>query len=170
MGRSEKEKKALDTALTYLSYRDRTMQEVERHLNEKGFAREEIAETIEFLQSCNFLNDQDYCERYIRYGQEKGRGPLRIRQELSLKGVEPHMIQRAIEENYDGHLERELALMLAEKFIKQEGDGSALDRGAGERSEDQWSKKEKQLARMARWLASRGFRSDLVYQIIGRYR
>lgn len=139
-----------DVALRYLSTRDRTRFEVESHLLEKGFTPEEAAHVLAYLEENHIIDDDDYCERFVRYCIEKGRGPLRIRQDLANKGISPGMIQKVLEVHYGSDMEFESALSEAEKCIFENGD------------------KEKQKARLARRLASRGFRADVIYRVIDR--
>lgn len=140
-----------DAALKYLASRARTCREVERHLLSKGFAPEEICETIERLKELRYVDDEDYCARYLEYAAGKGRGPLRIRRELEEKGVERETIQIAFEEYETEESDFERAKEQAEKIAR----GKPVDK--------------KLLARIGRRLHSMGYPSDVIYQVIGIY-
>lgn len=156
MGRSEKEKKAKDAALTYLSYRDRTRFEMKKYLDKKGFGEQDIIAVLDFLDSCNLLDDVNFCERYIRYGQEKGRGPLRIKQELLNKGIDEETIISKLKEHFGGEKEREMALELAEKLLTRKDKSNESN--------------EKELARIVRRLISQGYHYNVIYEVVGKVR
>ena len=153
MRNNEMEKKAKDAALKYLSCRDRTRFEMKKHLEEKGFGEQDIIAAIDFLDSCNLLDDVNFCERYIRYGQEKGRGPLRIKQELLNKGIDRETVASGLQEHFGDRREREMALELAERLLT----------GKDKRNE-------KELARIARRLISQGYRYNVIYEVVGKVR
>lgn len=147
------EPNAHDIALKYLRYQDRTKAEVEKHLKGKGCSRQEITETLDFLTDSKLINDEDYCERYIRYGMEKGRGPLRLERELLDKGLNVDVIRLGLETHLDSSTERELALDQAGKLlIRTEQNG------------------EKELARIARHLSYQGYHTNVIYEVIGKLR
>ncbi|HEY7884029.1 MAG TPA: regulatory protein RecX, partial [Cellvibrionaceae bacterium] len=56
-----------------------------------------IDETLDWLASLNYLNDERYAEAFIRSALMKGRGPLRIKRELQQKGVAPAIINHAFD-------------------------------------------------------------------------
>lgn len=140
-----------DTALKYLTFRDRTCGEVKQHLLGKGFEPEEIHETIGRLKELGYLDDEDYCARYLEYAMGKGRGPLRIRRELEEKGVDRETIQIALEEYETEESDLDRAKEQAEKIAR----GKEIDK--------------KLLARIGRRLQSLGYSSDVIYQVIGIY-
>ena len=58
--------KAQDTALRFLGYKMRTVQEIRQKLLEKEFAEDVIAEVLAFLEKYGYADDREYCRRYIR--------------------------------------------------------------------------------------------------------
>lgn len=149
---------AHDLALKYLSTRDRTMLEMRKYLASKEVPEAEIEECLEYLSECGLIDDEDYCERYILYGMEKGRGPLRLEKELTEKGVPSDIIKMGLEAHFGSGAEREAALLHVEKLLRQAENPGTSAPG------------EKELARIARRLASQGFHSHVIYEIIGRLR
>lgn len=140
-----------DAALKYLTSRARTCGEIEKHLLGKGFEQEEIRQLIEHLKELHYLDDMDYCSRYLEYAFGKGRGELRIKRELEEKGVDRQTIQIALEE-YEGE---ESELERAKQQAAKIADGKPVDK--------------KLLGRIGRRLGSMGYRSDVIYQVIGMY-
>lgn len=180
----EKNKDPRDAALRYLNTQDRTRSEVEKHLKGKGFSKEDILGVLDYLEENRFVDDRNYCGRFVSYSIQKGRGPLRIGRDLTEKGVDASLIREALEERFGDGREYELALDQAEKLMKgmaraaggepedslDSGEEEMSVRDEGKESTDEADKKEKQLARLARRLASQGFRADVIYRIIGRLR
>lgn len=147
---------AHDLAMGYLTNRDRTSKEIRDYLGAKGVEEDGIAECLQYLSQAGLVDDVDYCGRYILYAMGKGRGPLRIRKELSEKEIHAELIDMGLEEHFGGESERTAARELVFKFLQQEEQGSQMS--------------EKDIARMGRRLASRGFHSNVIYEIIDRLR
>ncbi len=151
-----------DAALRYLSSRSRTVFEMTKYLQEKGFSAEAAALLTEEFQALGYLDDQRYCREYFRYGFGKGKGKKRVFYELREKGVDPNLVEIAFEDylaeegtDYD---ERGRALAEAEKVLRM----ADLTR------EDALS--EKVLARIGRKLQSKGYSGDIIYSVLGELR
>ena len=138
-----------DAAAKYLASRMRTCGEMEEYLAKKGFSDDEIREVIEEFRDFRYLDDEEYCRQYINYACDKGKGPLRIRQELADRGVDRETIGFALEDYYDRDAELERALRQAEKTVS----GKTVD--------------EKMRGRLGRRLVSLGYSTDVVYKVIG---
>ena len=153
---------AEEAALRYLSYRSRTVYEVERHLKEKGFSPDEICSAVEACKGCGYLDDENYCRAYFRIALAKGKGKRKIFCELREKGVDPQMAEAAFEDYFaeegQEYDERESARAEAAKALRIAGIewGDAVP--------------EKILARIARKLQSKGYGSDVIYSVIGELR
>lgn len=149
-----------DTALSYLEHRERSTYEVKTHLISKGFQEEEIEEELKFLVDLHYVDDARYCSVYMRYGMGKGRGPVRLQLELKEKGIDAALIKEAIEESFTHQSEREAAMKEARKL---------LDRGV--RLDDEpTGPDEKTIAKIGRKLASLGYHTDIIYDIIRQVR
>lgn len=152
---SKKKRSAISAATDYLSYRMRTCKEVRDKLREKEYSEEEIEEAIEILKSHKYLDDYDYAVRYFEYSASKKRGAMRATRELSEKGVDSEIISNAYEDyQYENQTsELELALEIAHQMADGEGEPS-----------------DKLIARVARRLESRGFRSNDIYKVMAEMR
>lgn len=140
-----------DAALRYLEHREHSKQEVRSHLVSKGFLEDEIEEELKYLEEFHYVDDARYCRNYIDYGIRKGRGPVRLRYELTEKGVDSRLIQELLVECFDRDTEKAAAVKVAEKLLT-----SAPD--------------EKTLAKIGRKLASLGYHTEIIYDLIGRLR
>lgn len=81
-------------ALALLGRRDYTAAELRKRLIDKGHDLGEIDEQIESLTADGSINDQRVAASHIRVAsQVKGRGRMRIRQELMARGIGKPVIE-----------------------------------------------------------------------------
>ncbi len=80
-----------------LAYREHSRQQLADKLAQRGFASDEIESTLQLLQADNLLNDERFAESYLHQRMRKGFGPLRIRHELSEKGISDEIIRLQME-------------------------------------------------------------------------
>ncbi len=109
--------KAKMTAMSYLSYKDRSKKEVIRKLKEKGYTREVTKQTLKFLISYGYINDLEFSKKFVKQRvNSKGYGKFKVVRELREKGIADEIIER-VTENI-GESEEEMALVLARKKAK----------------------------------------------------
>ena len=144
-----------DRAVGYINIKPRTEAQLRRYLTSKKYEESEIDQVISELKEYHYIDDLQYAKMYLEYGYEKGRGDIRIRQELREKGVDNLLIQQAFDEAEDLPDEREIARNIAISAL------SGTDPDGLEHAE-----REKLKARIARRLASRGFNSEIVYGVL----
>lgn len=169
---------ARDLALKYLSKRDRTALEVKKYLELKGISNLEIKDCLEYLSECGLINDVEYCDKYILYGMEKGRGPLRLERELLEKGISPETIKLALEQHFGDRGEKKAVLAYVNKLLQQTGQDLRADtayfdrREHGNLSEEDAVPplSEKEIARIGRRLAYQGYHSNVIYELLERLR
>lgn len=78
---------AFDTAINYVSFKDRTVKEIQDKLREKGYSSYDIEKAVEKLRYYGYLNDSNYALSYIRSNMNK-KGMKRINMELLQKGID----------------------------------------------------------------------------------
>ena len=94
-------KRAKKRAMHLLEQMDRTEQQLRQKLMASEYPQECIEEAIAYVKSFHYLDDERYAQVYVRYRQEKmSRGKLR--QKLLAKGVAGNIIDRVLEEEYEG--------------------------------------------------------------------
>ncbi len=71
-----------------------------------------FAEVLDQLTADGLLDDERFCEAYVRYRRSRGVGPLLIRQELRQKGVESRSVQAALDPSAEEWLDTLRALLL----------------------------------------------------------
>lgn len=156
---------AKEAALKFLEHRMRTAYEVRTKLKNLGCDDKEIDETLRFLEDFHYVDDHHYALEYIEYGISKGRGQLRIKQELLKKGIDKETLEDAFVERAEayGHAfdfkdsERERAFAQAKKLC----DGLYDEDGR---------LPQKQQVKIGRRLVSLGYSSDTVYYVLGKLR
>lgn len=138
-------KKARSRALRFLTYRARTVKELETYLQQKEFAAGIVASVIAEMKDYGYLDDYKFVRDFINYRKSRGYGKKRIQYELKLKGIERECVEELIAENFD----REEELNTIRDMLKKRmPDHGLIDR--------RW------IARQAGFLARRGFQENLI--------
>jgi len=130
-------------AVALLARRDFSSSDIERRLTARGFTREAIAQALTELKSTNALNDARFGQNLVAQRARRGRGPVRIRNELRTAGVAPELAEAAINPADDAP---DFARLAREARVRKFGPGVPKD----------WKEK----ARQARFLQYRGFSTD----------
>ncbi|MGD2154549.1 MAG: regulatory protein RecX, partial [Gemmatimonadales bacterium] len=95
----EAARRAIDAALNFLSYRQRTGQEVRRKLLERGFSTEVIEAALARLAAVRLVDDEAFVAAYVRDRiAHRPMGVRRMIQELYLKGIAREVALPVIEE------------------------------------------------------------------------
>ena len=89
-------------ALNYLSYRPRSIKEIERNLQKYKVPEILIPEIIERLKKNNFVNDQEFAKLWIENRNTfRPRGKRALRLELRQKGIDNEEVQPILDELVD---------------------------------------------------------------------
>ncbi len=141
-----------DDAIRLLARREYSRTELASRLSAKGHAPDAIAECLDVLADQGLQSDTRFAESFLRSRMLRGQGPLKIRQELSQRGIERELIRDAFAEQDDQGEFDWLALAcetLARRFS-----------GPGDTPRER--------ARRERFLAGRGFDFDQVRHALAR--
>lgn len=149
--------KAAQKAAAYINIKPRTAFQVRKYLKDKDYEEDIIDEVMKQLEEYHYIDDMEYAEMYFRYGFEKGRGVLRIKRELSEKGVSSDVIEMAYDELDEVPDQTTIAMEIGESMLM----GMDID-------SMEYDEKRKLQAKIGRRLVSRGFSSDIVYKVINR--
>lgn len=106
-------------AMSLLLRMDRTEKNLREKLREKEFSEEEIEEAVRYVKSFHYLDDERYAATYIR-AHEGDKSLLRLRQDLSRRGVEKDLIDRMLAEVYEGDEEAQIKALLQKKQYSQD--------------------------------------------------
>lgn len=93
--------RAKEKALYLLEYRDHTKKELTEKIAHTAASREAAEAAVDRMEELGLIDDDSYGRRYAReLFVRKKYGPLRVRQELRQKGIDPELISELLEE-YD---------------------------------------------------------------------
>ncbi|WP_078551886.1 recombination regulator RecX [Bacillus alkalicellulosilyticus] len=112
-------KKAYNQAIVFLSYRLRSLKEVDLYLATKEHERNIINEVGARLIAHGYINDLEFANAFVRTRIcTSDKGPLLIERELKEKGVSAHYIETALQQ-YTYDLQTEKVKTLLEKQQKK---------------------------------------------------
>ena len=89
--------RALRRALGLLAQREHSRAELLAKLVRAGHERAEAQRTVEDLAGQGLVSDSRFAEAFIRSRVERGGGPLRIRRDLEVRGVESSIVERLLD-------------------------------------------------------------------------
>jgi len=96
------------TAMDLLARREHGRVELTRKLRQRGASPEMIDTELDRLTEEGLLSESRYLESFVSYRARSGYGPLRIREELSQRGLQRADIELALREsgfNWQAQLE-----------------------------------------------------------------
>jgi Uncharacterized protein conserved in bacteria len=134
-------------ALGFLARREYSRQELKRKLAPHAEDEAEVDALLEDFQKRGWLSEARFAEQIVHARRAKF-GTQRIVQELREKGVGEEAIGAVLPELKDSELETARAVW-AKKFGQAPMDA-------------------KEKARQVRFLASRGFRMDVIFRVLGQ--
>ena len=149
-GAEGRDAEILSRALRLLGAREHTRLELARKLAARGFERDEVESVLERLAASGALDESRAAERYVAERAGKGFGPLRIRAELSEKGL-----PESAYEPYLTAMEDDWPRLLAEAHDRRFGSTPPADRA--------------DYARRGRFLEQRGFPAALIRRHLSRH-
>ena len=129
-------------ALRLLARREHSRDELARKLSPHAASQEALESVLDFLVSEKFLSNERFAEARAHWLARKY-GAAKIRQDLTAKGVEDELVARVSSEN---------ELQRAKAILDRKYRHAATTR--------------KECAKRARFLQSRGFSYDTIYQAV----
>ena len=116
-------------ALSLLGRRDYTAGELRQRLIDKGHDKGEVDEQIESLTADGSINDARVAASHIRVSsQVKGRGRMRIRQELMARGIAKSTIEALLTEMPPEDEDAAINKFLSRKRVPEQLDTPARNR------------------------------------------
>jgi regulatory protein len=120
----EDQRRAIDAALNFLSYRQRTGLEVRRKLISRGFAEETIETAMKRLSAVGLVDDEAFVSAYVRDRiAHRPMGIRRMTRELYAKGVARDVALPVIEHVFEEEETDERTL--AERVVAKKRDALA---------------------------------------------
>ncbi|MEA1926774.1 MAG: regulatory protein RecX [Candidatus Auribacterota bacterium] len=151
MKKTKEYRKAWESALRLLNYRERSIKELSDRLSEKHYSPGTITAVIKRLKELDLLDDKKFARLWTRSRvHSKPRSAWLISRELREKGISEEVIQEVVEDEYTPEQEEEAAMSLAKKQAMRY------------RTDEPEKAREKLFA----FLSRRGFSSDLIWKCL----
>ena len=110
---------AKKVGLSFATYALRTEKQVRLKLRDSGFGELIIKKVIDFLKDFNYLSDEVFAENFIKAKiNRKYYGYLRLKRELSDKGINEHIINSYLPKFYTQDIALETARKSAERKLR----------------------------------------------------
>ncbi len=142
----EARKKAMD----YLARREHSRHELCRKMEKVGFDPNVALDAIEQLQQDGLQSDRCFVEAFVQSRIGQGKGPTRIRDDLSQRGIQSAMIQEVL-----GELEQDWFALARKTRQKKYGGDEPVEF--------------KDKARQMRFLQYRGFEPDHIQAAVSAH-
>lgn len=109
--KEEEARKAINVALNFLSYRQRSEREIRNKLKEKGYEENYVERAISFCKDQNYIDDKVFAENFVKDKINLNNfGTLRLKRELMLKGIDEDTIESVLVEDNNDEYERALEI------------------------------------------------------------
>jgi regulatory protein len=141
---------AFRTALRALERRSFAARDLARRLVLKGHPPEAADQAVSRAQEAGLVNDESFARHFVQTRSARGRGPTRLRRELTVMGVAAPLVDRVLRDEVPEEASREAILVLARKRAGQLKDIPRPDR----------------LRRVIAYLARRGYRGAEVLKTV----
>lgn len=141
---------AYRTALRALERRPFARLDLGRRLMQRGHPPAAVTAALDRAAAAGVLDDERFARHYVQTRTARGRGPARLRRELSVQGVASSLIDRVLAEEISEEQTRATILALA---LKRAGQLQALERPA-------------RLRRVLAFLARRGHTGSEVRRLV----
>ncbi|MEL7387472.1 MAG: regulatory protein RecX [Pseudomonadota bacterium] len=140
----DKEQKLKNYVLWLLSRQDYSRRDLTRKLQQKEATPEFTERLLDWCESHNFINEQRYCEGFVRRHLAKYHGAKRIQSEAMAKGIDRALLDKTLEE-----FEIDWFELAKDAYLKKfSNSGKELD--------------QKERAKRVRYLMYRGFNYEQI--------
>lgn len=142
------------TALRMLARRALTRRELTARLKRKGFSAGAVRDAVQEIVAEGYIDEIGIAEDAVRHGRdERLVGRFLIRYELVSRGIREDVVEKILDRDYPAEVEADKARLFAERKVNSLK-GLKPDKSAVVR-------------RVAGALERRGFRGDVIGEVIG---
>lgn len=143
-------------ALKYLSSAQRSVREVELKLKQKGFEEDIIKQTIVYLKSYDYLNDEAFAKQWAASKIKlRSWGKIRITHGLRQKGISEKIIRQTLDVPEQEANELNTARTALEKWLNEKVRSQ----------ESEVRSKEKIKQKVFRHLQNKGFTTEVIFAV-----
>lgn len=147
-----KQKSCMDAALTYLTARMRSAQEMQRYLQKRAYPQEEIDAVMQRLEELELIDDAAFARELVRNRTAlRPTGRRALSQALYRAGIDRQTAQAGLD-TYSREDEQQACETLFGKLVEKHGTDARA------------------LAKIQRALLGKGFSYEAVYQAAQRYK
>lgn len=139
--------KVMTAAVALLARREHSQAELKERLARRCDDMSVVDKTLAKLVEQGLQSDERFCEHFVRYRINQGKGPFVIRSDLRQKGLSEDLVQQHLDFDDDFWSEKAEAV-----FSKKFGYSPVEE--------------QKERAKRLRFMVSRGFPAHLVYPLI----
>jgi len=156
--------KAYEYAVFLLSLKLRTVGEVLKKMQDRGYSEKIIEQTIEQLKNQRYLNDERYAEIFLENLKAyKNLGYYGIKKKFMEKKLPPQLIESVLRDGYSISDE----ILVAKRLLKKEGFKIKAKPEDGEVQYNTFNEElSKQKQKISNRLKSRGFRGEVVAKLV----
>lgn len=161
--------KAYEYAVFLLSLKLRTVGELVKKMQGRGYTESVIEKTLDTLKLQKYLNDERYAEVYLEnLKMYKNIGYYGIKKKFMEKSLPTVLVDRILEEGLPVSEE----IKIARRLLKKEGYAGKGEVPAEDETityttyTDRDSEENKEKAKLRNRLKSRGFRGDVISQVL----
>lgn len=130
--KEEEARKAINAALNFLSYRQRSEQEIRHKLREKGYEENYIQRAISFCKDQNYIDDESFATNFVKDKINLNKfGTNRLKRELLLKGIDEDIIVSVLVEDENDEYERALQIATKKYSTYKDDDRNKIYRKLG---------------------------------------
>lgn len=136
----------------FCAFRDRSEKETRQRMAELKLDSETAEQVMEQLENDGFIDDERFAIHFAR-GKFRSNhwGKIRIRQELSMNGISPRLIQKGLDEIDVDDYQKTLTDLLEKKWGQLDGEDNASQK-------------------LAAFAIRKGYEPGLVFEAAGRIR
>lgn len=160
----ENSAKAYEYAVFLLSLKLRTIGEVFKKMQDRGYSEKIIEQTIEQLKNQRYLDDDRYAEIFLENLKVyKNLGYYGIKKKFMEKKLPPQLIESVLKEGFSIADE----ILVAKRLLKKEGFEVKQKFDDGEIQYNTFNEElNKQKQKISNRLKSRGFRGEVVAKLV----
>jgi regulatory protein len=131
-GAGDRQERALALAYRHLNRRDRTVSEMQRHLQGRGCTPEEIEAAIASLAELGYLDDARYARLFAEDKRELDQwGSERIQRALLERGIDRELVEQAVASGATGSEISRAVALLKRRFPSPPHDRRERERALG---------------------------------------
>jgi len=139
--------RVMTAALAILARREYSQAELKERLSRRCDDLSLVEQTLEMLVERGLQSDERFCESFVRYRIDQGKGPFVIRSDLRKKGLSDELVQQHLDHDDDFWTSQ------SERVYSRKFGASPVEN-------------DRERAKRLRFMVSRGFPAHLVYPLI----